>query len=223
MEIEQKIQPSRLLIIGANGGIGKQCVITALEAGHYVTAVLRNPVNLSITHAHLEIVQGDIMQPNTFEKHLQKKDAVISVIGTGGSFFSDKPTTLYSHGNANVLHGMEKAGVKRAFFISASAIEISPVLPWFVRFVEKYIVQKLLKNMYADLREMEKEVRRSNGDWTIIRPPQLTDGPQTDNYRVAINTFLKNCLKISRADVAHFMIDNIRNEAFYKSIVEIGY
>ena len=223
MEVEQKSQPCRLLIIGANGGIGKQCVITALEAGHYITAVLRNPANLSITHEHLEIVQGDIMRPDTFEKHLQNKEVVISGIGTGGRFFSDKPTTLYSQGNVNVLHGMEKAGIKRAFFISASAIEISPVLPWLVRFVEKYVVQKLLKHMYADLREMEKEVRRSNGNWTIIRPPQLTDGPQTGNYRVAVNTFLKKCLKVSRADVAHFIINNIHNKDTYKGVIEIGY
>lgn len=223
MELEQKSGPFRLLIIGANGGIGKQCVITALEAGHYVTAVLRTPANLSIIHDHLEIVQGDIMHPDALEKHIQNQDVVISAIGTRGGFFSDKPTTLYSQGNMNILQGMGKTGVKRAFFISASAIEISPVLPWFVRFVEKYIVQKLLKHMYADLREMEKQVRRSNGSWTIIRPPQLIDGPQTGNYRIAINSFLKNCLKVSRADVAHFIINNILNTDTYKGIVEIGY
>jgi putative NADH-flavin reductase len=77
--------------------------------------------------------------------------------------------------------------------------------------------------MYADLRQMEAFIKDSDLDWTIIRPPQLTDKTVTGHYRTATNTFLKNCLKISRSDVAHFMIHNAHNEATFKAIVEIGY
>ena len=77
--------------------------------------------------------------------------------------------------------------------------------------------------MYADLRQMEAFIKNSALDWTIIRPPQLSDKPATGHYRTAINSFLKNCLKISRSDVSHFMIHNAKNEATYKAIVEIGY
>jgi putative NADH-flavin reductase len=77
--------------------------------------------------------------------------------------------------------------------------------------------------MYDDLRKMEKLVKKSDSTWTIMRPPQLTDKPVTGNYRFAINNFLKNCLSISRADVAHFIINNIGNEATYKTTIEIGY
>ena len=213
----------KLLIIGANGGVGRQCVELALKAGHQVTALLRNPAKLDLHHPNLALIKGDIMQPETFEDHLENKDAVISAIGVNGGFGADKPTTLYSGGNASLLQAMNKKKVKRAFFISASAIEISPVLPFYVRFAEKYIVQKLLKHMYADLRIMEELIKESNADWTIIRPPQLSDKPVTGKYRVAINAFLKNCLKISRADVAHYIIHNINNEATYKAVIEIGY
>lgn len=223
MEFQQKSQVYRLLVIGANGGIGRQCIEIALKAGHKVTAVLRNPANLSLAHDNLEVVQGDIMQPETFEKYLANTDAVISAIGVKGGLLSDKPTTLYSQGNANLLAAMSKMGRSRVFFISASAIEISPVLPFFIRLVAKYIVQNLLRNMYDDLRKMEKLVKESDSTWTIMRPPQLTDKPVTGNYRFAINNFLKNCLSISRADVAHFIINNISNEATYKTTIEIGY
>lgn len=77
--------------------------------------------------------------------------------------------------------------------------------------------------MYADLRAMEKLVKASGLDWTIIRPPQLVNKPVTGSYRIAINHFLKNCLKISRADLAHFMINNINNKAIYQSTIEIAY
>jgi putative NADH-flavin reductase len=216
---DQAPPPSRLLIIGANGGIGRQCVEAALAAGHHVTALLRNPANLPLTHPHLQIVKGDILDPATFSTCLEKTQAVISAIGVKGT----KPTTLYSRGNAIILQEMKKAGIKRAFFISASAVEISPVLPFYVKLAAKYIVQKILRHMYADLRKMEAEIKESDANWTIIRPPRLTDQPATGHYRFSINSFLPNCLKISRADVAHFIIANITNKATYKSTIEIAY
>jgi putative NADH-flavin reductase len=208
-----------ILVVGANGGIGRQTVERALEAGHHVTALVRNPANLTITHAHLEIVTGDILHPDTFEGYLENKDAVISAIG--GKM--KRPTSLYAGGNRNLLNAMRKKGVKRAFFISASAIEISPVQPFYIRLVTKYIVQKLLGHGYADQRIMEKLIKESDTNWAIMRPPRLTDKPVTGHYRFAINRFLENCLSISRADVAHFMINNINNEATYKATIEIAY
>jgi len=216
-------QTYQLLIIGANGGIGRQCVELALNAGHRVTALVRNSANLPLIHQNLEVVQGDLLKPATLEKYLVGKDAVISAIGVKGGMFGDEPTTLYSEGNANLLQAMEIVGVKRAFFISASAIEISPVIPRFVQFLAKYVIQKLLKHMYADLRRMESIIKASDAKWTIIRPPQLTDQPVTGHYRTAINDWLKDCLKISRADVAHFIIHNVNNPAIIKTTVEISY
>lgn len=223
MKHQQALPIYRVLIIGANGGIGRQCVDLALAEGHLVTAVLRNPAKLTLTHPNLQIVQGDITNPATFAKHLNNQDAIISAIGVSGGFGGDKPTTLYSQGAATILQEMKSSTATRVFFISASAIETSPVIPFFVRLISKYIIQRLLSNMYDDLRRMENIVKESDANWTIIRPPQLTDKPATVNYRIAINTFLKNCLKISRADVAHFMISNITNESSFKATVEIAY
>ncbi len=208
-----------ILIIGANGGIGRQAVEIALAAGHSVTALLRDPAKLTLTHAKLKVVKGDIMQPETFENYLDNKDAIISALGVKAI----KPTTLYSEGNGNLLKAMKVRGIKRAFFISASAIEVSPVQPFFVKVFTKYILQKILKNVYADQRIMEALIKESDSDWTIMRPCRLIDKPVTGNYRVAINGFLKKCLTISRADVAHFMINNINNEETYKTIIEIAY
>ncbi|MFB0494674.1 putative NADH-flavin reductase [Mucilaginibacter sp. OAE612] len=223
MEMQQNTPIYKLVIVGANGGIGRQCVEQALQAGHLVTAILRNPAKLAIEHPNLKKVSGDVMQPGAFENHFENQDAVISAIGVAGGFGSDKPTALYSQGNANVLKAMEQKGIKRMFLISASAIEISPVLPFYIRLIEKYVVQKLLKHMYTDLLKMEAVIKSSNISWTIIRPPQLTNQAVTGTYRIAINTFLKNCLKISRADVAHFIINNVATRDTYQATVEIGY
>ena len=213
----------KIVVMGANGGVGRQVVELALQEGHHVTAILRTPANLVVTHPNLEKVKGDIMKPGTFEKYMENKDVVISAIGVKGGFGNDKPTALYSQGNANLLEVMKKKKISRVFFISASAIEISPVLPVYVRFVAKYVVQKLLRNMYADLRKMENLVKETDTDWTILRPPRLTNKSLTGHYRFAINEFLKNCLAISRADLAHFIIKNIANKEIYKATIEIAY
>ena len=219
MENKQTPSSMHILVIGANGGIGRNTVTTALEAGYQITALVRDPAKLMLTHPHLQIIKGDVHRPDTFEKYLEGIDAVISALGEK----MNEPTTLYSEGNRNLLIAMNKMGVKRVFFISAAAIEISPAQPFIVRLVTKYIVQKLFGYGYADQQIMERLVKESNTNWTIMRPPRLTDKPATGHYRFAINSFLKNCLSISRADVAHFMINNITNEATYKAIIELAY
>ena len=215
-DTEQKSPAFHVLVFGAAGGIGRACVTTALAGGHKVTAVLRTPAKLDLTHPNLQIVQGDVADPNSFSSYLKGKDVVISAIGVNSGFGKDKPTTLYSEGNRTVIKEMATTGVTRAFFISASALEVSPVLPFFIRLLIKYVVQRLLKHMYEDLRKMEAIIKESDINWTVIRPPRLTDKPATGHYRVAINAFLKNGLQLSRADLAHFIINNISNKATYR-------
>jgi putative NADH-flavin reductase len=223
MQISTEKGPYKVLVVGANGGIGRHCVEQALQAGHNVTALVRNPNNLILSYPKLSIVKGDIMLPGSYEKYFNEQDVVISALGVKGGLLGDKPTTLYSQGAINILQAMQKYNVKRGFFISASAIEISPALPFYVRFLAKYILQKLLKHMYADLRLMEQAIKASAANYTIIRPPQLIDKPATGQYRIAINHFLKNGLKISRADVAHFILNHINDTAIYKATAEIAY
>jgi uncharacterized protein YbjT (DUF2867 family) len=121
------------------------------------------------------------------------------------------------------MEAMGRHGVRRVFVISASAIEISPVLPAFVRFAAKYIVQKLLRYMYADLRVMESRVKESGLDWTIVRPPRLTNSAMTGRYRFAVNSFLPNCLSISRADVAHFIVHHADDRGIFRGVVEVAF
>jgi putative NADH-flavin reductase len=219
MEQAQSRSMYNVVVLGANGGIGKHAVSAALKAGHQVTAILRTPANLEIRHANLQIVQGNIMNPGTLDDFLKNQDIVISAIGKN----SFKKTTLYSQGNKNLIDAMKRVGTNRAFFISASGLEVNPTHSWLVRFVTKYILQKLLRHMYADLWKMEETVKESTINWTIMRPPKLFDKPETGKYRIAIDTYLSGGLGIARADVADFMINNINNEAIFKKTVGIAY
>lgn len=208
-----------IVVLGANGGIGNQVMLQALNAGHKVTAVLRTPSKLQTTHPNLQIVQGDVMKTDALDEHLKNKDVVISAIGKN----SLKKTTLYSQGNKNLIEAMKKAGTNRAFFISASGLEVNPTHSILIKFATKLILQPLLRNMYADLWRMEKIIRESNINWTIMRPPKLLDGPVTRTYRTAIDMQVNNGLNISRADVAHFIVHNLTNEKIVNKTVEVAY
>lgn len=208
-----------IAVLGANGGIGLQTVQLALRQGHKVTAILRSPSKLAMAHPNLEIVQGDIMKPDTLVEHLKNKDAVISAIGKN----SLERTTLYSDGNKHVLDIMKKSGTARVFFISASGLEVNPTFNFFARLLVRFVLQKILKNMYADLERMERTIKASDQNWTIVRPPSLTNKGLTGRYRFSIDHYLEKGWSISRADVAHFMLSNITNDAVYRKIVEVGY
>ena len=212
-----------MIVLGAAGGIGRQVVEAALAEGWRVTAVLRTPSKLDLTHPLLNIVKGDVLDAATFQTSLTGASVVVSAIGVAGGLGGDKPTTLYSDGAQRAMEAMGRRGARRVFVISASAVEVSPVLPVVVRFAAKYILQKLLRHMYADLRVMEGRVKESGLDWTIVRPPRLTNKPVTGKYRFAVNGFLRNCLSISRADVAHFIVHHARDRGTYQGVVEVGY
>ena len=207
-----------ILVIGANGGIGLQTVDQALAAGYHVRALVRNPANLTLTHPNLEIIKGDVLHPETYAAHLARVDAVISALGVR----HNKPTTLYSQGNAILLQQMQLAGASRIFCISASGLDVNPTHSVIVRWLTKNVLQKILRNMYADLRLMEKLIKQSEVDWTIIRPPRLTNKPATGHHRIAIDQTLDKAYAIARADVAHFMLNNIFNPTTFGATVEIA-
>lgn len=214
-----------IVVFGANGGIGKCCVEQALEAGYNVTAIMRKPSNIAFTHPRLKVVKGDVTDMESFDDYLKGAFAVVSAIGVPANRMSKSspPITLYSQGNLNILRAMEKHGITRVFAISASAVEISPMNSFIVRFATKLIVQRMFGRSYEDQLVMETIFKHSNTNWTVIRPPRLIDKKVTGKYRYAINSFLKNCLSISRADVAHFIVAHMNDTATYKSIIEIAY
>ncbi|MBT1700123.1 SDR family oxidoreductase [Fulvivirgaceae bacterium PWU4] len=208
-----------IVVIGANGGTGLQLVKMALQRNHDVTAIVRNPARLKMHHPNLTIVQGDILQPETYRVSLVNKNVVISAIGTR----STAATTLYSRGSENILKSMQDTGVTRAFFISASGLEVNPSFNFLMRMATKHLLQRILRNMYDDLERMEAIVKRSDLDWTIMRPPRLTNAEVTGRYRFSVNRYLDHGMVISRADLSHFILENIYNSDIYQSTVEVAY
>lgn len=216
--MNDKTEFRRLLVFGATGRTGRLFVEMALKRGYAVTALVRNPSALAISHPNLDVVQGDVTQLAIVQELAKGKDALVSCLGGSGT----GPTTVFSVSMKNMLAAMEQAGIKRIICLSAAGIAIDPQRPLWQRLAIKYILQRILRHPYEDTRRMEQLVRLSDTDWTIIRPPRLVNKPATGKYRFAVNEFLKRSASISRADLARFIADIIPDREMYKAIVEVA-
>src|SRR6266487_4331795 len=153
----------KLIVFGSTGGSGRQIVQQSLDAGHRVTAVARNPVALTIQHSNLLVIKADVLQLQSFESVMQQQDAVLSALG----FRSLKDVAVYSQGVCNITAAMNKYGVRRILCVSAAAVETNPKLSFIYRILTK-LLQHILKNPYADVLRMEKQLKKTNLNWTIV-------------------------------------------------------
>jgi putative NADH-flavin reductase len=209
----------KIIVFGATGGTGKFVVEQALLAGHRVTAIARNPGALIVSHKNLEIIKGDVLQPGTSENAIKEKDLVVSCLGVRNR----KPTTLYSEGVSNITAAMQKENVHRIICLSAGAVIVPPKGTLIMKFVAKNILQRLFKHSYSDMLIMEKILEESGLNWTVIRPPWLRDTKHTGKYRISINEYVSNPSKISRADLADYIVNHLTDEKTFKARVEVSY
>ena len=203
----------KLTIFAASGGIGRHLVGQALAAGHDVTAVARNPASLP---AEVRAVRADLAaaQPAALATAVGGADAVLSALGPR----SKADYGVASTGTRAIVGAMEAAGVRRLVVVSAAPVGTiaSPRRPQPPKhdpgdgFVMRHLLSPLitvaLRDLYVDLALMEDTLAGSGLDWTAVRPPRLTNGPETGAYRTAYGRNLRHGLTVSRADVAHLML-----------------
>lgn len=208
-----------IFLFGATGGTGKEILIKLLEQKHQVFVLARNPETLNIANDNLKIIKGSIYNPGTYQNELSQCDLVISALGTGTS---RKPTEIYSKGGQQIIKAMQKANVKRLITLTAGAFD--PTDPATRSFIIKYIVQPLFKNIYSDMQKWETMLENSKGiDWTIIRPSRLTNGKEKDKYRIQRDHCPKGGSKISRSDLADFIVKQVSSNQYIHQKVAIAY
>jgi len=204
----------KLIVFGSTGGIGRQVVAQALDAGHQVTAVARHPEMLTIQHERLRVVRGDALELGSFQQALTGQDVVVSALG----ILTKEPTVFYSSSMNNIMEAMHVVGLRRLLCVSAGATDPGGWQRWIV----KPILWRMHGEMYIDLLRMEDAVKASDLDWTIMRPPRLMDEPRAGRYRIAINKHLTFGVSIPRGDVADFIVTHLADPITYRTTVEIA-
>lgn len=192
----------RLTVFGATGGVGGEIVRQALEAGHEVTAVVRDPARLTATGERLHVVRADLSDPEALRGAVAGRDAVLSGLGAR----SRRAAGVTARLTGAVLAAMTAEGVRRLVIVSAAPVGPAPEDDGPLDRALRSVVSAVLKDVYADLRETEAELARSTAEWTSVRPPRLLDRPLTGRYRTVVGGFPRGGRTIGRADVAHAML-----------------
>lgn len=210
----------RLTIFGATGGTGTQLVRQALEEGHDVTAVVRDPARLDVRgHERLTVVTADLTDATAIGPAVEGADAVLSALGPRGI----GPTTICADAARAIVTAMERAGVDRVVVCSAAGPFTDAGDGFVMRRVVKPLMGRMLKNVFADLREYEQEIRSSGLEWTIVRPPALISAEARGRYRSKVDLNVRGARWISRADLATFMLVLLANDSAVHHHVAVAY
>ena len=193
-----------ILIVGATRGIGRQLLEQALAAGHTVTALVRDPRRLDAHHARLKVIKGDILDAESVALAMDRQEGVCCSIGVKVPGIR---VTLFSEGTRNLLNAMKKSGVRRLACVTGIGAGDSRGHGGFL--YDALFYPLLLRTVYADKDRQEALIRASDTDWLIVRPGFLTNGPMTGRYRVITNLSGVTAGRISRADVAHFIVQQL--------------
>ncbi|MFE9579089.1 NAD(P)-dependent oxidoreductase [Nocardia sp. NPDC006044] len=197
----------KIAVFGATSTVGRLVVAQAIEEGHEVTAFTRSAAGLEQRHERLHIVEGDVLDTNSVERAVVGQDAVLVSLGAG------RKGVIRAEGTRAVLAAMERTGVKRLIVQTTLGVGDSRGN---LNFVWKYLMfGMLLRQAYADHVQQELYVRASELDWTIVRPSAFTDGPRTRGFRRGFPAGERGLsLKISRADIADFMLEQLNDRTY---------
>jgi putative NADH-flavin reductase len=223
----------RLFILGATGGIGEQLIEQGLARGHRVTALVRSPEKVSRVRERLTIVGGDPLDAEQLRREVPGHDVVLSAIGpsprprpslsrvfsrsqSSGDGFRGRAEHIHRDLALSLLPAMESVPVRRLVAVSSAFLFSDALIPAIAGRLFFYDTVK-------DAAEMEWMIVASGLDWTIVRPPELTDGSRTEHYRIKDSHLPTFGFRVSRADVAHFMLGEVEANRHLRKVVGVSY
>ena len=208
--------PTKMLVLGATGGTGREIVTQALQHGHKVTALVRRPGQDAGLPAGVRLLTGTVTDnPEALDDAMRGQEVVISTLGvkalrSGGLIARSAPL---------IVRAMNGQGIRRLIFMSAYGVGATwkdvPLLP-------RTLMGLLFRDLYTDKALGEEAVRRSDLDWTLVYAVTLTSGPRTGRYRVGEHLRLRGFPTISRADVAEFILSQVEDRRYLRKGVLIS-
>ena len=200
----------RLFLIGGTGRTGQLVLKRALDLGHDVTALVRARSGLP-GQGRLTLVEGSALDSGLIARTLPGHDAVISILGRR----SRRDDTLLRDGAAALIDGARNSGVRR-YLVVSQGLHFATRNPLIL------VLKCVFTSELADSGAMERRVQASNLDWTIVRAPRLLDGGSAVGYRVERDRRPPGPLSMQRADLAAFLVDEVRRGDHIRAVVGIA-
>jgi len=200
----------KILIIGATGGTGRELVRQALEQGHIVTALVRNPRRLAMRHERLTVVEGNVLDAGAVDRAVQGQDAVLSALGHKRWII---PSSTLSRGTQNIVHAMKQHGVRR--IVCETSLGVGDSVGRLGLYYTLFVIPFIVLFYFLDKGKQETIIRQSGLDWIIVRPAKLTNGRRRGTYRHGpdVGSYILT-RSISRADTAEFMLRQLTENTY---------
>ena len=211
----------KVTIFGATGFSGQAILSEAIKQGHEVTVLVRDASKVKNRHENLRIIVGNVLDTQAVADALQHQDAVIQCLGVGGKG-DGKPTTFISDATRVIIDEMQRQNVKRLIALSnVGAGDSETFQPWIFNKIILPYFMNWLRVIIDDKNRMEPIITNSHLDWTIVRCPNIVDKPAKETCNATLDgKGLK--LSITLPDLAKFMVDQLKQTAFFKQAPSVS-
>lgn len=206
----------KIVVLGATGGTGLEIVKQSLERGHSVTALVRSPERLRPFENRITVRRGNLLSSADLQQAIQGQDAVLSAFGPRVPIKKTEAHLLERFAGG-LTAAMMQTNIRRVVVESVAFLFKDSLFP------PVYLLGRLLfPRTVADAAAMERLFAESELDWTMVRPPELTGKPYTGKYRVSEGRLPRFGFKISRANVADFMINTVANRSTIRKVIGLS-
>jgi putative NADH-flavin reductase len=200
----------KIALFGATGQTGQKFLEAALAQGYEVKALVRNRAKVKVSDPKLTIIEGDLLDQAAVNRAIAGTDVVVSLFG----HVKGSPEWLQTNGTKNLVAAMQQSGVGRIISLSGGGLPFpAKDQPKFadhlIRTIMKIAVPKILNDAIAHAEVLQK----SGQKWVIVRGPRLTNDARRGSYRVGW-VGVNASTKISRADLADFILTQVEDESY---------
>jgi putative NADH-flavin reductase len=205
----------KLVVLGATGGTGLEIVRQAIARGHEVTAFVRSAERLKQFGDRIAIKQGNLLESIELEEAIRDQDAIISGFGPRLPIAKTDARLLRDFAAA-LTSAMKRMTVRRVVVVSTAFLFRDSIVP------PTYLFGRLFfPGVVADASGMEQTFMESELDWTMVRPPQLTDKPWSGEYRMRAGHLPRFGFKISRADTADCCVRVVEDMTTARKVIGV--
>jgi putative NADH-flavin reductase len=209
----------KVALFGATGGTGLEFLKQSQGGKDQITVFARSTQSLTENFKEIQVIKASIDDQEFLLSSVKDFDVIVSIVGIAGLLQARKPGALYERTAKTLIRIAKENRIPKTIVVTSGGVMEAPGEPWIMKYILKPF---FLKNMYEDMKVMEKLISDSDLNFTIVRPPYLTNGPLTKKYRTIVNDWFMNDKDLSRADLAHYLLSILGDTTLNRKFVGIS-